>query len=186
MRQRYLIIFASLIGMTALWFLFLLSPVIRQRQEISAKTVETKDRLVEFNRIMADFPRHFKLEKEFLKRRELLSSQLYSKGDLIRLFDEFEGIAQKHHVRLIEISPSIEELLALNRRAAKDTLPQILEISLQINGPFCDAGEFIREIEARSFYKGLRFCRIINDVDGRKTSDIKYTFMAVLGTMKVT
>ncbi len=181
MRKEHVIMLTALVGVTVGWYFSFMRPLQAERQTIQSETATVSTKIAEYERIFKDLPSYFASQEELTRQKNQLMSRLASKGDLLRLFDEFESMARNHHLRLIEITPSIEELLILNRTTVGNTLPQILPISLSMNGTYQDIGRFVGDIEKRNFYKGLTFCRIINDVDGRATSDITFTFNAILG-----
>ncbi|MBN2226594.1 MAG: type 4a pilus biogenesis protein PilO [candidate division Zixibacteria bacterium] len=181
MKKEHLIMLTALIIVTVGWYFGFLRPVYTERQTVKDEIANTSAQIADFERIFKDLPAFFDSQKELVRQKHQLMSQLASKGDLLRLFSEFETLAKNHQLRLIEITPSIDELLILNRAAVGDTLPQILPISLSLNGKYPDIGKFVGDLEKANFYKGLTFCRITNDVDGRATSDITFTFNAILG-----
>ncbi len=184
MRKRHLITLISVLGLSAIWYLFLLSPALQRRDAIAFQINEAEKQLADFYRIVTEFPSNFNSQKEMAHRKELLLSQLFSKDHIMRLFDSIEKIAEQHDVRLVEISPSVEELLRLNREMPKKGQPQILELSLNLKGTLENVGRFIGEIERGNFYKGVSLCGIMNPQAGHKESDIQYRFKAVLGAIE--
>jgi len=181
MKKQHIIILLALIGVCTGWYFGLMKPLTAERQELEQESARASAQIADFKRIFRELPSYFNSQKELTRQKNLLMSRLASKEDLLRLFAEFDAMARDHKLRLVEISPSIDELLILNRESAGDTLPQILPITLSLNGPFQDIGRFVGEVENRNFYKGLNYCHINNDADGRATADIKFTFNAILG-----
>ena len=135
---------------------------------------------------MLEIPDYYRIQQELLSEKHLLISKLYSRKDLIRLFDEFAHKAQLNRLELVEISPSIEELLELNETIPDENSPRTLDITLKLRGTLSSAGRFIAAIEHQNFYRGLNHCRITNPVEKRPFSDVSYSFRAVLGTIKRT
>ncbi len=184
MKSRLIIIAALTILTTVAWFVFLFRPALHKKYSLSASIQESSQRLDDISRIVLDTPEFYRKYKELLSQKKSAESQLYSREDLIRLFADLDSKARSHSLNLTEITPSIEELLLINRNYPGDGEPQILHLSVIIKGYFVDAGEFIGEIEKENFYQGLDFFHIANNTQGNPHSEIQYAFKAVLGTIR--
>jgi len=171
---------SSLILIILLWFLFLISPLREKRKEIRSACSEAQTRLEDIRNTMVQFPRHFTKEKAMEQEKQRLMTQLFSKDDLIRLFGDLQNIAQSHDLTIMEITPSIEELLQMNSRALQDNLPQPLDISVKLGGRFPDIGEFINVVENEKFYHGVNICKIVAASDGGYPM-AEFGFKVILG-----
>jgi hypothetical protein len=184
MKKQYIIIMVTALSISLIWFLLLFSPLIQRKKEIASSLADTESKLTDFRKILRGFPERFKSEKEILQKREVYISQLYSKEDLIALFDNIRIKAARYNLNLLEISPSVEELLALNRQTPNNDQPQLLNIMVRLNGYFRNLGEFVRDMEEERFYQGANFCKISGAADGTAPPQMALGFKAFLGTYR--
>ncbi len=171
------------LGLAATWFFFLMSPLMQRNNDAQNSIVNAEQKLSEMQRILLEFPEKFRAEHELLMRKQILVAQLYSKEDLIKLFDNIKAKAESSGLNMLEITPSIEELLALNQRAGADDQPQELNLVVRLNGGLRNLGRFINLMEDEKFYQGTNFCKISGTYGGRAYPEMAYGFKAVLGTL---
>jgi len=184
MKTRYIISIAILLAIVSAWYLLMLAPQMKKAGEIRA-SLETSDRMLnDFKNIIERFPQYFKAQKELSSKRRMVLSKLYTKDDLIKLFDKIESESERYNLRLVEITPSIEELLKLNRMMQMDNQPHSLDIEIKQRGSLQNIGEYMRFIESQEFYHGMNHCRISNPVETRQFSDLTFGFKAILGTIR--
>lgn len=184
MKQKLLIIIGSLAVIALAWFFLLAAPQFEENKKLKVSVVDAERQLADLKNVIRQVPEYYDMQQKMIEEKQLLISKLYSKKDLLKLFDEFADKAHLHDLELVEISPSLQELLELNKMPPGENSPRILDITLKFRGTLSDAGRFIEEIEKQNFYKGLNHCRISNPVQKRAYSDISLGFRAVLGTIK--
>ena len=184
MKSRYIISLTVIIIIFLAWSFLLVRPAIDKGKAVSNSLNESEKQLRDFKNIILQAPEFIKKHKEIAGQKEKMVSQLYTKEDLMALFDDLENKTIKHGLKLIEITPSVEELLRLNRQLPSDDLPQILDIVINLRGRLKNLGQFLQEVESESFYQRLNLCIISNTVEGREYSDITYGVKAVLGTIR--
>lgn len=181
MKKLILTYSISLLLIIMLWFLFLISPLAIKKEEIKASYSDALGQLEDFRRSMIDFPEHFVNQKEMEKKDEFLMSRLFSKEDLLRLFGDLQKKASNFNLVLLEITPSIEELLTMNSRSLQNNLPRPLDIAVKLNGRFSDIGEYVKSIEAEDFFHGTDFCKISSTSDGHASPSVDFGFKVILG-----
>jgi Tfp pilus assembly protein PilO len=180
MRKVVALYFAGGVALILGAFLFLISPQINKRREIKASYAAAQEQLEDFRRTLARFPELFSDEKILEQRRRQLATTLFSKEELLVLFGSLEKMALERDLVLLEITPSIEELLALhNRRDRDNNLPQ-LNLAVRVSGSFKDIGEYIKTVERESFYNGLNFCRIAASENGNSFPKAEFGFRVIL------
>ena len=184
MKQYHIISGLAGIAIIAIFYILLIGPALDESGRLETELDKAERNLTDFNRTMLEAPEFFKMHRDILSQKKTLTSQLYTKEDLIRLFDDFEKKARKHDLKITEITPSVEELLLLNRKLPSEIEPQMLNLTIYLRGGYIAAGNFIREMEEQKFYQGLDHCRIANNDPYSAYSDIKFSFRAVLGTIK--
>lgn len=184
MKQKIIITIAAAAAIALVWYLFIASPQLQENRKLRSSVDESERQLADLRNVIVKIPEYCNMRQKMLEEKHLLISRLYSKDDLIKLFDEFAGRAHLHDLELVEISPSLQELLELNNVSPDANSPRMLDMTLKFRGTLSNAGRFIEEIEKQSFYKGLNHCRISNPVEKRPLSDISLGFRAVLGTIK--
>ena len=184
MKSRYIISLAVVMAIALLWSFLLVRPALDKENAVCRELSESEKQLDEFKNIILQAPEYIKKHREIAGQKEKMVSQLYTKEDLMVLFDDLEKKTIKHRLKLVEITPSVEELLRLNRQLPSDNLPQILDIIINLRGSLKNVGQFLQEVEAENFYQGINLCTISNAEEGQEYSDITYGFKAVLGTIR--
>ncbi|GEM_PF-925840 len=184
MKKHYAIIVIAVLAVSVLSYILLIQPAFERASILGSELTKSIQSLEDINQTMRDAPAFFKIHRDIINKKENLASQLYTKEDLIRLFDDLDKKAMKHKVAIVEITPSIEELLLLNKKLPSDAEPQMLNMSISIRGGFIEAGNFIKDMESQKFYQGVQHCMILNNDPFRRQSDVRFSFMAVLGTIR--
>jgi Tfp pilus assembly protein PilO len=174
-----------LVGISLLYFFFLISPLIQLKGEYKDSYAQAQTRLTEFRSMLLEFPEHFAMGTEAHEKREIITAQLYSKEDILKLFSNIEKRALDLNLNLLEVTPSIEELLALNeQQASNNNLPRQLDIIVRLNGEYRDLGEYIHSIESEGFFQGVNFCKVRGSASGTAFPEMSLGFRAVLGLTK--
>lgn len=184
MKSRHLVMAIAALGIGFMHYILLLQPAYEKKAELTRKQQEASELMADFKNTMLTAPEYFRMHRDILDRKESVNSKLFSKEDLIRLFDNLEIRASRYGLKVTEITPSINELLRLNRSFPSGNEPQILNMSIMLKGDFISAGKLIREIENEKFFNGPVLCRISNRSDDRTDSDILFSFKAILGTIR--
>ncbi|SYZ72509.1 hypothetical protein TRIP_C20624 [Candidatus Zixiibacteriota bacterium] len=183
MKKTILIYSATAVGLAAIWFFLLMAPLMQKNRETRVAIDTAEQKLTDMERILLEFPEKFRSEHDLLMQKKILVAQLYSKEDLIKLFDNIKSKAASADLNLLEITPSIEELLALNSRAGTDDQPQELNLTVRLSGGLHNLGQFINQMEDEKFYQGTNFCKINGTYGGKSYPEMAYGFKAVLGTL---
>jgi len=184
MKKVYLITVIALFTTVTAWHLLLMLPQTREKNRMTVSLVDSENKIHDLKKIITEIPRNFTAENQMLMRKRNLMSKLYSRDDIINLLDEISRKSSLNNVELVEISPSIEMLLALNKIGADQNNLQTLDITMRLQGTLKNIGQYIRGIENHSFYRGVNSCRISNPIEGKQASDVYYSFKALLGTLK--
>ncbi len=184
MKKQYVITAVAALSISLFWFLLLFSPLVQKQKKIAASLADTEGKLTDFRKILREFPERFKTEKEILQKRQIYISQLYSKEDLIALFENIRMKAARYNLSLLEISPSVEELLALNKQTPNNDQPQLLNIMVRLSGYFRNLGEFVGEMQKERFYQGVNFSKITGAADGIAPPQMALGFKAFLGVYR--
>ncbi len=183
MRRPYLIVSSILSLMLAGWFIFMISPTLARRDKIRNDLSDANIQFKDFENIMLKAPEYYKTHENIKHQKLQLSSRLYSKENLLSLFKDLENRANENELKVIEFTPSVEELLLMNRLLPNENKPQTLNIVVTLSGTLKNIGAFMQGVESQSFYQGVDLCRITNTVDGQMNSNLVYGFRAVLGTI---
>jgi hypothetical protein len=151
---------------------------------MKAELVEVESKLADYQKILAEFNRQFKEHQILQEKKEYLLSRLYTKEDIIKLFDDLNAKSKYYNVRVVEFSPSVEELIELNKQLVASDQPTHLDIIIKMRGQMPNVGKFIGDIETQNYYKGFNSCHVSNTNELNPLSDVKYSFKAILGTLK--
>lgn len=183
MKKRHYIVGAIAIAMILLWFLVLVGPTLEKRAKIRVELQIANQQFQDFEKIVTSAPEFYRTHEKIKLQKEKLASQLYSKENLLSLFKDLEDRAARNNLKVIEFTPSVEELLLMNRLVLDGNSPQTLNIVVTLSGELRDLGNFLKGVESQNFYQGIDMCRISNSVDGQKNSNMILGFKAVLGTL---
>ncbi len=184
MKRYHVIAVAAILVIAVGWYFVFLKPASSKRTQLQIELQERNYQLTDFRRTLAEFPDYFKAQKELLREKNRIIAQLYARDDLRRLFDEINNKCNTHNVTLMEIAPSVEELIMLNRQLPEDGQPFPLNITVKVKGHMPAAGKFIREIENEEYYQGTNYCTIRNTEKNMPKSHVTFSFRAILGTIK--
>jgi len=169
---------------TVAWYVLLVTPARQNYSEMQNNLRDAYSQIKDFRKIMIMAPEFYKSHERIKRQKLQLSSQLYSRENLLSLFDELENRANKNNLDVIEFTPSVEELLEINHTLPDENKPQTLNIIVTLNGRLENIGGFVKGVESENFYQGVDFCRITNSVDGQINSNFIYGFKAVLGAIR--
>jgi len=167
--------------LVGLWLFLLFVPLHREHVNLAAQTVEAQQQLDDFKRIMNELPGFMKARESLRLRKAALSSKLYTKDDILKLFDQLKRQAQKQNMLITEISPSVEELLYLNSIVPDSSQPQFLNINLNLKGGYISFGRFVGQVEQSRYFRGLNYCKVIGSKDTRDDIQLQLGFKALLG-----
>jgi Tfp pilus assembly protein PilO len=183
MRRTYLIVASILTLMLTAWFIFMITPTLAKRDKIKNDLSDANIQFKDFENIMLKAPEFYKTHENIKQQKLQLSSKLYSKENLLSLFKELESRASENNLKVIEFTPSVEELLLMNRLLPNENKPQTLNIVVTLSGTLKNIGAFMEGVESQGFYQGVDLCRITNSADGQMNSNLVYGFKAVLGAI---
>lgn len=181
MKRRHLIAGTVMAAMLAAWFLLLILPTMEKQRRLKADLHQAEIHLSDFEKIIKLAGEYYKAHARIIDKKEQIASQLYSRENLMSLFDALEKMASDNDLKVIEFTPSVEELLMMNRILPDENKPQVLNIVMNLKGGLRNVGQFLRDIESEKYYQGIDICRITNTAEGQEKSDIVYGFKALLG-----
>ena len=184
MKQRHIIVLSIFVIMTAAWYILLVQPTQQKYTKIRSDLYNAYTQIKDFKKIMMIAPEFYKNHDKIKRQKMQLSSQLYSKENLLSLFDELENRAKNNNLEVVEFTPSVEELLRINHLLPDENKPQTLNIVVTLSGGLKDIGTFVKGVESENFYQGVDFCLITNSIDGQINSNFIYGLKAVLGTIR--
>jgi len=184
MKQRHVIFISIFVLLIASWYVLLVIPTKQELSKLQSSLYDANAQITDFHKIMMIAPEFYKNHENIKRQKLQLSSQLYSKKNLLSLFDELEDRAKTNNLEVIEFTPSVEELLRINHLLPEDNKPQTLNMVITLKGRLYDIGNFVKGVETENFYQGVDFCRILNTVDGQVNSNFVYGFKAVLGAIR--
>jgi len=175
-------IYASIgLGIVALWFFAIYAPYRQQIDGYESRQVTADLQLTDFSQTLAALPKSVELRKSLEVLKTDLNSKLYSKEDILKLFERVRDEASDKGLRLIEISPPIEELLYLNSVVPESGEPQFLNIQLTLMGDYVDFGRFVGRLESSNYFRGINDCQVAATQNGSGLNRYQIGFKAVLG-----
>ena len=148
---------------------------------LGSQLADQKAQLNDFNNTLNQLPVAVQTHKDLQRKLDEENSKLYAKGDLLRLFADLRSKAGSYHLHLVEISPPVSELLALNRSLPDSTAPQFLNMTVGLTGDYLDLGQFVTDLEQSPYFRGVNNCSINGSATTPGTLQIYIGFKAMLG-----
>ena len=181
MNKQSYIYLGITIALSILWIFFIYRPYNAEYEKLSQEILSNEAKLADFELTIQKIPEFLKHREELKKKREFLNSRLYTKEEVINLFNLLHEEAIKLNLKITEITPPIEELLYLNDIIPDSTKPQFLNIGVDLVGDYKNFGEFVKEIESESFFRGINNCRVSGSKELNSSLDLHIGFKALLG-----
>ena len=181
MRQR-VIIYGIAAGLLILAWLFLgVAEQQKALNSLKSQKLEAQQRLADFDRTLTGLPGFVITQGQQRILRNNIHSKLYTKQDLLMLFEELRSQASGYGLEIIDITPPLEELLELNRLVPDSTTPQFLNVRLRIEGGYIGFGGFVETVEKAGFFRGVNSCSITGDRQLPEKLSMILGFKALVG-----
>ena len=181
-QKRYAALIGGVGTVCLLCSLFVIGPLDRERIEVKSETAQLAATLLDYQTTMLTIDTYLKRRRELENRRISLLAGLYNRDEVLEIVGALSDMADKHHVRVKEISPSVEEMLRLNRVMTASSAPQFLEMAIRIAGEFSGAGKFMGDLERSELFVRLRNLHVIEREKGYVPAEYNIRFEAILGT----
>ncbi|MEW6412940.1 MAG: hypothetical protein AB1483_10795 [Candidatus Zixiibacteriota bacterium] len=183
--NRLVVTYASIaVALCCLWFFSIYAPGIKERETLSLQIVDAEKRLADFQQTIADLPLYIAKHKSLLELRNDLNSRLYTKKDVLKLFDKLKEEASVRNLVVTDITPPVEELLYLNTIIPDSGQPQFLNIGLIIEGDYINFGKFVQTVEQADYFRGINSCKMYGHADDKSKITLHFGFKALLGSFK--
>lgn len=182
MNRRAVLYPAMGLGLLAIWLFLGFLPQQRERQQVQTQIETANWEVADFDRIVGDLPKYMKTYKDVSLKRSHLNSSLYAKQDILDLFGQLGTAAAARNLRLVEISPPVDELLALNRANPGSNDPQFLNITMGLRGNYLDFGHFVDDLERAAYFKGINTCYVRGQQEATPEVDCTVSFRALIKT----
>jgi Tfp pilus assembly protein PilO len=184
MSKRITLYAAAALAMTLVWYYAYYSPTSAQRADLGREIQKVEAQLADFNRTIEELPAFLAANKNLELLRGELNSSLFAKSDILELFWQLNRDATAHGLELVEISPPVAELLELNRRAPNEHVPQFLNITLRLEGEYVSLGRFVRQLEAKPYFRSINSCIVRGTQMVQPTVNLSVSFKALIGTVE--
>ena len=182
MKFRVSLYVISGMAIALLWYSFLIAPAHRRQAQLAADIEAAQIQLEDFQATLNQLPIFLQTRDGLNRKIDEINARLYSRQEMLDLFDHVESLAKQHGLFVYELAPRIEELLLLAQSKPKPGEPQSLGIALRLTGDYLAFGQFIEQLESEAFFKAVDKCLISDspDLSGRLLFDLH--FMALLET----
>jgi len=180
MSYRWLLYPLAGIGLFAAWLLLGYFPDERERRRLETDISSAEWELADFNRIVGELPKYLATYEDLSLQRQHLASSLYAKQDILDLFRQLGTAATEHNLKLLEISPPVDELLALNRTNPNSNEPQFLNITMGLRGTYVDCGRFVSDLEQATYVRGVNRCYVRGQQEPQPQVDCTVSFRALI------
>lgn len=184
-RNMYITISTGL-GLIILWVMLFYRPHWSNHNEHHKQIAQATIQLNDYHQTLSDLDEFIKMQAGLNKEKGELNSKLYTKADVLKLFAHLHQEADRLDLELYEITPPVEELLALNQTLPDPSKPQFLTIGIRLRGGFVEFGRFTQIVEQSDYFRGVRRCNIQGIPDDPYQSSFLLTFRALLGNIGAT
>jgi hypothetical protein len=184
MKQRVTLYAAALLAMTLVWYFAYYSPTREEREALADEILTAEAQLKDYNRTIQELPTFLAANRNLELLRGELNSSLFAKGDILELFWQLSRDAAGYGLQVVEISPPVAELLELNRRAPDEHDPQFLNITLDLEGDYLALGRYIRQLEAKPYFRSINSCTIRGTRIVQPTIHLSISFKALIGSVE--
>ena len=171
-------------AMIILWTFLVFVPQHTLYLETTSNIIQAEKNLADFEKTVLLLPAYVKTHEDLTKKIESLNSSLYTKENILNLFDQFYTIASKNKMKIVEITPPVEELLRINRVDPDSTKLMILNVSIKVNGAYRNFGRFVSSMEEALFFRGTNHCSIFSTYNKKSPVLYDFGFRSLLGSLK--
>lgn len=172
------------VAMLILWTFLIFVPQHTLYLKTSYEIIQAEKNLADFEKTVLLLPSFVKTHEALTKKIENLNSSLYTKENILNLFEQFYSIAGKNKMKIVEITPPVEELLRINRINPDSTKLMILNVSIKVNGAYSNFGKFVSSMEEALFFRGSNYCSIISTLKLKSPVLYDFGFRSLLGSLK--
>lgn len=176
---RYVI---AALAIGVLWYTLVQTPATRRQASLSRRIAEADKKLEDFSLTMKELPTFLRASQDLESLKKELNHSLFARSDILKLLEKITEDAIEHDLKVLEISPPVEELLMLNRTSGDTLQPQFLNIQLDLNGQYINFGKYVDHLETRPFFRAINFCSIRGQRDSRSAIDFSISFKALIGS----
>lgn len=184
MKKQILTYSLIAVGLCCLWFFGVYAPTHKERENIGRQITDAEKQLADFQHTIAELPTYIEKHKNLLELRNDLNSKLYTKKDVLKLFDKLKEEASLRNLVVTDITPPVEELLYLNTIIPDSGQPQFLNIGLTLEGDYINFGKFVQVVEHADYFRGINSCKMYAHADDKTKITLHFGFKALLGSFK--
>jgi len=183
-RESYIYLLGGLF-IIIVWLSVIFIPYQQDKQTFKTSISDNMRQLKDYELTMNLLPEYIKKKQGLDSLKNVLNSRLYTKEDVIKLFEELKKEATLNNLEVTEVTPPIEELILLNQMIPDSTKPQFLNIGINVRGDFVNFGRFVEVLEKSGYFRGINRCRLTGNRSGDKFGvDYYFGFKALLGRYK--
>lgn len=182
MRLRISLYVAAGAGIALAWYFFLITPAHHVQAQLQADLTATQIQMEDFQATLNQLPVFLQTRDGINRKIADINARLYSRQEMLDLFDHVEQLANRQGLFVSELAPHIEELLVLAQTPPAPGQPQIMSLTVRLTGEYLSFGQFIQTLEKQAYFKAVDKCLISDSPDqsGKLLFDLH--FKALLET----
>lgn len=181
MKNRIVIYSTIVIACCALWISLIYAPAKARRAVVELEIHEAREKLADYHQTLSELPAYIKSLDSLTQEKEHLLSNLYSKAEILKLIEKVNEQASSNDLVVVEVSPPVAELLRISRMSRDSELPEILNLTLRLEGQYQNFGKFLDQIERTPFFRGINRVRIDAQYETPDHLGFVLDFKALLG-----
>jgi len=174
----------SIIGLILItaWYFLVFSPLLTEQTLIDRQSSEIYQQLSDLQSTINEVPEYLRTKESLENTKQEINSKLFGKKQILNLFKRLNLEAEDRGLTIIEITPPVSELLALNNIEDNSTEPLFLNLDIKIKGGYVSFGRYLQYLEEASFFRGIRKCQITTEAEDASELVIQIGFKALLGS----
>lgn len=182
--KKIAILIGVAIVLAAAWFMLIFQPLSHKADAVNTGITQARQQVEGYSQTLQQLPNYLSTSEELTNLKEQLTSSLYAKTEILKLFETLTLDASTNQLTITEISPPVEELIAMNRKVDGDDSPLFLTIELSMRGTYNDFGRFVSHLETQPYFRKVNQCEVKGNREIGSPVDSKVKFKAIIGNLE--
>lgn len=181
MNPRALLYVLGGAGLVGIFVFFVAFDIAQKKSLLKVELGQAQNEYLTAETVIRQLPVMLSTEKLIKDTRERFEDKLYARAEILGLIDEIKSQASKSGLTLREITPPVEELLALRPSPGDSLKPKFLNILVKFRGQYHEFGDFVVALEGKEYFRGVNYCGVFRPEASSPFLELAVGFRAILG-----
>lgn len=183
--KPFIVALAASVAIFVCLYAILVYPASRERIQEQTRATEINAKLTEYSSSVVTIESIASARDSLRNVSEILNERLYARADVMALVERLSSLCQDANITLRELSPSVNQLLAMNAVQPSSTEPQFLELSLRVTGGIKDVAQWMQTLTKEPFFILTNSIHAFSREQGVIPAEYVINFTAALGALPV-